>query len=127
MGLGKAIEYFTSHQIPVALPLNDTQPYDLIADFNGKLQKVQVKTTRYTENDGKTYKVQLRNCGGNKTGKSRIVLFDNTKSDYLFIYTAAEKYYLIPSSEVMAVNSISVGEKYNEYEVKSKTLLDLIE
>lgn len=37
MGLGKAIEYFTSHQISISLPLNDTQPYDLIADFNGKL------------------------------------------------------------------------------------------
>ena len=37
MGLGKAIEYFTSHQISISLLLNDTQPYDLIADFNGKL------------------------------------------------------------------------------------------
>ena len=31
VGLGKAIEYFTSYNITVALPLNDTQPYDLIA------------------------------------------------------------------------------------------------
>lgn len=37
IGLGKAIEYFTSHGITVAIPLNDTQKYDLIADFNGGL------------------------------------------------------------------------------------------
>lgn len=30
LGFGKAIEYFTSYGITVALPLNDTQKYDLI-------------------------------------------------------------------------------------------------
>ena len=30
VGLGKAIEYFTSHSIPVCIPLNDTQKYDLV-------------------------------------------------------------------------------------------------
>ena len=33
LGLGKAIEYFTSQSIPVAIPLNDTQKYDIIADL----------------------------------------------------------------------------------------------
>ena len=42
IGLGKAIEYFTSNNITVAIPLNDTQKYDLIVDFNGKLQRVSV-------------------------------------------------------------------------------------
>lgn len=127
IGLGKAIEYFTSNQIPVAIPLNDTQPYDLIADFDGKLQRVQVKTTRCTDNNGKSYKVQLRNCGGNRTGKARIVLFDNKLCDYLFVYTAAEKCYLIPSEKIEVINSMSIGEKYSEYEVHSKTLLDFVE
>ena len=40
LGLGKAIEYFTSHSIPVAIPLNDTQKYDLIADFDGILTRI---------------------------------------------------------------------------------------
>ena len=32
IGFGKAIEYFTSNNIHIAIPLNDTQKYDLIAD-----------------------------------------------------------------------------------------------
>ena len=127
IGLGKAIEYFTSNQIPVSIPLNDTQPYDLIADFDGKLQRIQIKTTRYTTNNGKTYKVQLRNCGGNKTGKARIVLFDNKTCDYLFVYAASGKCYLIPSEKIKEVNTISIGIKYSEYEVSSKTLIDFVE
>ena len=127
IGLGKAIEYFTSKCIPISLPLNDTQPYDLIADFNGSLQRIQVKTTRYTETQGKSYAVQLRNCGGNRTGKARAVPFDNTSCDYLFVYTAANKMYLIPSKNIDATNSITVGIKYTEYEVNSDTLEEFLE
>ena len=127
MGLGKAIEYFTSHQIPVSLPLNDTQSYDLIVDFNGKLQRVQVKTTRSTQTEGRSYTVGLRNCGGNRTGTARQVKFDNSTCDYLFVYTGANKMYLIPSNKVEAKSAIVVGVKYTEFEVHSKTLLEFVE
>ena len=94
LGFGKAIEYFTSHNITVALPLNDTQKYDLIADFNGKLQKVQVKTSRYSRNGGVSYEVLLKNCGGTSKG-SKIRPFDNTTCDYVFVVLGNDKMYLI--------------------------------
>ena len=125
LGLGKAIEYFTSHNIVVALPLNDTQPYDLIADFNGGLQRVSVKTSR-SKSSETSYSVQLRNTGGNRTGNVRQVGFDNTSCDYLFIYTANEKLYLIPTKDLMVSNSICVGNKYQEYEVHIKSFQDFI-
>lgn len=123
MGFGKAIEYFTSHGITVALPLNDTQKYDLIADFNGGLQRVSVKTGRYSENNGKSYAIMLKNCGGTSKG-SVIRKFDNTTCDYVFIYTASNDMYLIPAKEITSVSSITVGIKYIEYKVYSKTLQD---
>ena len=124
LGLGKAIEYFTSHSIPIAIPLNDTQKYDLIADFNGKLQRISVKTSRATEN-GKSFSVQLRNTGGS-SGNNKIRPFDNESCDYLFIYTINEEYYLIPSKEVTAINSINVGPKYYDYLVEIKTFAEFI-
>lgn len=125
LGLGKAIEYFTSHNIVVALPLNDTQPYDLIADFNGGLQRVSVKTSRSKSTDT-SYCVQLRNTGGNRTGTVRQVAFDNTSCDYLFIYTANEKLYLIPTKNLTTSTAICVGNKYQEYEVHIKLFQDFI-
>lgn len=124
LGLGKAIEYFTSHSIPIAIPLNDTQKYDLIADFNGKLQRISVKTSRATEN-GKSFSVQLRNTGGS-SGNNKVRPFDNKSCDYLFIYTINEEYYLIPSKEVTAINSIKVGPKYYDYLVEIKTFAEFI-
>lgn len=120
MGLSKAIDYFTSHQIHIALPMNDTQKYDLVADFNGNLQRVSVKTSRQlTENN--TYSVNLRNTGGS-SGNFKTRPFDNFSCDYIFILTAADKMYLIPSNIITATNSIVVGKKYTEYEVFVKPL-----
>lgn len=120
MGLSKAIDYFTSNQITVALPMNDTQKYDLIADFNGKLQRVSVKTSRSKAPSG-GWKIGLRNTGGS-SGKSKIRLFDKNSCDYLFILTGDNKLYLIPTEVINAVNSIVVGNKYTEYEVFVKQL-----
>lgn len=125
IGFGKAIEYFTSNNIHIAIPLNDTQKYDLIADFNGGLQRISVKTSRNTTNNGKSYYVMLRNCGGS-SGNLKVRNFDNSTCDYIFIYTANNKMYLIPSNKITAINSICVGEKYKEYEVFSKTFSDYV-
>lgn len=125
LGLGKAIEYFTSQSIPVSIPLNDTQKYDIIADFNGGLQRISVKTSRY-KSSNTSYEVLLKNTGGS-SGNNKIRLFNNQDCDYIFIYTANEELYLIPSKEIQATNSICVGNKYNEYKVKIKTLQDFNE
>lgn len=125
MGLSKAIDYFTSHQIPIALPMNDTQKYDLIADFNGGLQRISVKTSRNRTEYG-TYSVNLRNTGGS-SGNFKTRPFDNSTCDYIFILTGEDKLYLIPSNIIDATNSISVGKKYIEYEVHIKQLSEYAE
>ena len=120
IGLGKAIEYFTSHSISVAIPLNDTQKYDIIADFNGGLQRISVKTSRCKASES-SYEVALKNTGGS-TGNYTTRYFDNTSCDYVFIYTADENIYLIPAKDITTTTSIKVGNKYTEYKVNIKTL-----
>lgn len=63
----------------------------------------------------------LKNAGGTSKG-SKIRPFDNTTCDYIFIYTADNNMYLIPSNVVTAKHSITVGKKYLEYRVEEKTL-----
>ena len=120
MGLSKAIDYFTSHQITVALPLNDTQKYDLIADFDNKLQRISVKTCR-RKNKCDTYTIQLRNTGGS-SGKNKYRYFNQNDCDYIFILTGNDKLYLIPTNIITSITSIDVGKKYSEYEIHIKQL-----
>ena len=52
VGLGRAVAYYTSNCIPVMIPLNDTQKYDLVIDEEDVLQKVQIKTTQAKSKNG---------------------------------------------------------------------------
>ena len=90
IGLGQAIAYYMSKGYIVALPINDTQPYDLVVDKldgNG-LQRVSVKTTRFIER--KSYVVQLGNTGGS-SGNNKIRFFDNNTSDLIFIFSISQE------------------------------------
>ena len=69
----------------------------------------------------------MRNTGGGRANNIRQVEFDNTTCDYLFIYTADEKMYFIPSFIIEAKNAICVGgKKYKEYLVQNNTFLEQI-
>lgn len=116
IGLGQAIAYYMSKGYMVALPVNDTQPYDLVVDkFDGNgLQRVSVKTTRFIER--KSYVVQLGNTGGS-SGNNKIRFFDNNTSDLIFIFSISQERWEIPSKHIEAKRSITLGEKYDKYRI----------
>jgi len=125
LGLAKAIEYFTSMGVTVSIPLNDTQPYDLVADIDGTLSKISVKTSRSTQNNI-SYNVQLRNTGGGRKNGVRQVPFNNTTCDYVFIYTLDENTYLIPAKDIKATSGIVVApnNEWSKYLVYIKKFID---
>lgn len=113
VGLGRAIAYYTTNCIPVLLPLNDTQKYDLVVDKDGKLQRVLVKTTQHTKDSG-SYEVLLKNCGGS-SGTSKTRAFDKSSCDILFIVTIEGTMYEIPTDLLDVKNSLTLSSKWNEY------------
>lgn len=118
IGLGSAIAHFTKMGFTVCLPLTDSQDYDLVVEVDGKLNKVQIKTSSLKTAYGEIYTVGLRVLGGNQSWNGVAKHFDNTKVDYLFILLEDGRKYLIPSSKIDSKSSINVGgEKYKEFEV----------
>ena len=115
VGLGMAIAYYTSICVPVMIPLNDTQKYDLVVELDGKLKKVQIKTTRGKSKSGK-YAVQLKHSGGSDNKKA-IVNFDNTESDILFVVTIDGDLYQIPSEQITAKTQLILSEQWNKFKV----------
>ena len=95
VGLGSAIAYFCSNGYTVSLPIVDNQDYDLIVDIDGKLNKIQVKTSKSIGRTGK-YEVQLKSVRSNKTSNI-IKYFDKSKVEYLYILLSDGLKYLIPS------------------------------
>ena len=114
LGLGRAIAYYTSICIPVMLPLNDTQKYDLVIDKDNSLKRVSIKTTQGLNKSNKYYIVQLKNSGG-ASGVGKIRNFDNTTSDILFIVTKEGIMYEIPTSEINVVTALTLSEEWDKY------------
>jgi len=121
IGLGKSISIFSEAGITVLLPLNDTQDYDLVIDFNG-LKRISVKTTKHTDH-GK-YTVLLKRSGGSSKTR-KVTLFNNKNSDYLFCYTKKDDGYLIPTKIITVKNSLTLTEKLDCYKIYSGGKINL--
>ncbi len=118
VGLGMAIGWFCANGYTVSLPLTDSQEYDLIVD-DGDLQRIQVKTSRHKAPSG-SWKVDLRTNGGNMTGAGKTTWIDKSKVDYLFIVTGDGSMYYLPVTLLdEKSNSLTIGNKYKEYQVSS--------
>lgn len=115
LGLGRAIAYYTSQCIPVLIPLNDTQKYDIAVDKDG-LKRVSVKTTQFQKSGSGNYEVLLKNCGG-ASGQSKIRNFDNTTCDIVFIVVITGDMYEIPASEINVKSSLTLTSQWDKYKV----------
>ena len=109
IGVTDAIAWFGRQGWPVSVPLIDSQPYDLVVDDGTRLLRVQVKTTTYRSRSGR-FVVQLCTRGGSRS-------FHTTRSfqpgacDLLYVLTDDHDRYLIPTTEVRAGHSLTLGAR----------------
>ena len=125
LGEAAAIEWLTRIGACVAFPLFHSPDYDLVADLNGNLLRVQVKTSRRICNGSGHYTVQLATSGGNQSWTGLVKTFDPARIDFLFILVGDGRRWFIPSSEIEGNRGISLGgEKYSEFQVGCAEPLD---
>jgi hypothetical protein len=116
-GLGIAIAYLSRIGVEVAIPLTDTQPYDLIVeDGDHCLHRVQVKTTTQRDRSG-AFLVPLRTTGCNTKAVVRRN-FDSSDYEWLFVVCGDACAYLIPTSAIPARTQISLGRKYEQFRLE---------
>lgn len=112
-GLGVAVGWFAATGYTVAIPLTDSQPYDLIVDRDGRLRRVQVKTTTYRPKGA--FAVSLTVKGGNRSGTGKIKKLDPSTVDDVFVLTGDGKMYLIPVEHVGQYFTLS--SRFDVFEV----------
>jgi len=118
LGLAKAIYELQVLGYRTSIPLTENQKYDLICEKNGKLNRVQIKTTKHISvNKNKCYRVNLRTLGGNQsyhTAKNRKV------GDYelLYVLTDDNTSYLIPDDAFKNGNNLSLNKEMEKFIVK---------
>ena len=111
IGEAKALCKFVELGIPVYLPFGDNERSDLIAEFNGKLNRIQVKTSIKAE-DGKmifdltSSTIHRSNGVRHKYSKEEI--------DYFVCYNIArDKLFLVPTTEPRSTITIRYEKPKN--------------
>lgn len=97
LGEIKVISKFVEYDIPVYIPFGDCEKADLIAEFNEKLQKIQVKTSVKTKNGTMMFDL-VSSTSHRKNGVRH--KYTKDEIDYFACYNIErDKVFLIPIEE----------------------------
>ncbi len=91
---------------------------DLVADLEGRLVRVQAKTSRFLR--AGRWEVVVATRGGNRSWNGVVKRFSCDRADFLFVHVADGRRWFIPSPEVAGGSAILLGgPKYARFEVES--------
>ena len=117
IGEGIAAAWLIQQGYGVWIPFGHSPDCDLLGEQNGKLVRVQVKTSTQQKNE--RWIVATCTRGGNRSWNGVIKRLEESRFDYLFVVVGDWRCWFIPSPEVNGRSGISLGgPKYSEFEVK---------
>jgi hypothetical protein len=101
----------------VAFPFGSSPFWDLIAELNGGLLRVQVKTSTCFRKG--RWDVTLCTRGGNQSWSGLVKRLDVGRFDYLFVLVGDGRRWFIPSTRVDGGSGLRLGGPKNaEFEVE---------
>ena len=118
IGEAKTLAKFTELEVPVYQPFGDVEKSDLIAEFNGKLNKIQVKTSEKFEDD--SFVVSLKSSTIRKQ-LDYYHTYTSDEVDYFSIYNLeSDTLLLVPIERLEGKTALKVNipfvPTHNQYE-----------
>ena len=105
IGEAVVLAEFVKRKIQVAIPFGDNARYDLIADFNGKLNKIQVKyCSQITENNSFTCPCV---SSTNHTTNKHLSTYENDVDYMAFYLVSIDKLLLVPIERLEGKKTIT--------------------
>lgn len=120
-----AMEWLASRGATVWVPFNHSPHVDLMAEWDDKLIRVQVKNSTLhgaVKSGAERWKISIATNGGNRSWSGLTKKFDPARVDYLFVLVGDGRRWFIPAPFVEAARSVALGgTKYSEFEVERGT------
>lgn len=97
IGEAQVLAKFESLGISVSVPFGDNLPYDMIIDYEGKLFKIQVKTSSQSKEGVTEFGIKKNRIN---TQTNYITYYNENEVDYYALYAINRKeFYLVPFEE----------------------------
>jgi hypothetical protein len=111
-----AMQWLVWQGASIALPVFNNAHWDVVAELDGRLLRVQVKTSRCIQRG--RWSVTLATRGGNQSWNGVAKLLDPSRFDFLFVVVGDGRRWFIPADRVEGVRGLCLGgAKYAEFEV----------
>ena len=111
------MEWLVSAGAALYMPFGHSPDVDVVADFDGRLVPVQVKTCGLFIKG--RWEVSLVTRGGNQSWTGIVKHFSPQRADYLFVHVADGRRWFIPADQVAGGSKILLGgPKYATFEVE---------
>ena len=116
IGVAKAIYVYTALGYTISIPNTDNAKYDLVVEKNGKLNKVQVKTTAHKTDYG-IYQAMLKTSGGNQSWNKIVSRINKNEVDLVFILVETGDCYEYPIELLDNRTTVNLGSDKDIYKV----------
>ena len=93
----RALYEFQKRNIPVCIPWGDNERYDMIAEFNGKFNRIQVKTSNEEQNGAIC--CYCRSSTNHTTNKN-LTTYENDVDYFVFINQTYDLIAIVPIEEI---------------------------
>ncbi len=116
--------WFAERGATIFTPLFHTSPhFDFIVEWEGRVQRIQVKTSSVLRNG--RWDITVCTRGGNQSWSGLVKRLNPSQYDWLFVVVGDGRRWLIPAAEVGGGSGIHLGgPKYERFEVDpGQTLL----
>jgi PD-(D/E)XK endonuclease len=102
-----ALYWLVAQGAHVSIPFGHNSHYDLVADLDGRLLRVQVKTSACRDKD--RWAVTVCTRGGNQSWSGLVKTLDVERFDFLFVVVADGRQWFIPAERVDGGRGILLG------------------
>ena len=117
LGELSAMQWLASQGADLYTPFGHSPDIDLIAALDGRLIRVEVKTS-ISKRRGR-WQVSIATRGGNQSWTGVVKRFDPARCDYLFVHVGDGRRWFIPTPELEGHSGLHLGgPKYSEFEVE---------
>ena len=93
----RALYEFQKYGIPVCIPWGDNERYDLVAEFDGQFNRIQVKTCNEEENGAI---VCYARSSTNHTTNRNLTTYENEVDYFVFVNQTRDWVALVPMEEI---------------------------
>jgi hypothetical protein len=109
--------WLASRGASVALPVGSSPHWDLIAELDDRILRIQVKTSTCRQKG--RWDITLCTRGGNQSWNGLVKRLDHARFDYLFVLVGDGRRWFIPADRVGGGCGLRLGgPKYDEFEVE---------